>query len=308
MEHHDVDPAQVNDFDCGAVHWLGISPAARKVTDFSNESDNNNDEDEKKENDPPGSESSLLPLAKWLSQQKGVDFHAKQRQGHTPLHKAAWGGHIELLRYLRDVHGLMDDVQDDAGNYAADLADMANTPHHTNMAKFLREECSAEKLKSCHILGVNMDADKHEIRQAYLRKVRLVHPDRLMIQSKSNSTITTKSEHKMTTITSENEQEYVYDFDTLKRAYDHLILENGVGVQSNPSHSINLMLAINAHNPKPQPQSQPLDNSISDSFDISTTTAIHEKDANTHETEEQNLQQHATETTQRTNAGKKKDK
>ena len=46
----------------------------------------------------------LLLLADWL-RQRGLDFHATQRQGHTPLHKAAWGGHVDLCRWRRDVCG-----------------------------------------------------------------------------------------------------------------------------------------------------------------------------------------------------------
>eukprot|EP00978_Attheya_sp_CCMP212_P028373 scaffold97840_cov57-Attheya_sp.AAC.2 len=96
----------------------------------------------------------LIPLAKWLTTQPSVDYSHLQRQGHSALHKAAWGGHIALIRYLRDEHGLMNDRQDDAGNSAADLADMANTMRHTNVAKFLRQECSPARAKSCSILGV----------------------------------------------------------------------------------------------------------------------------------------------------------
>jgi hypothetical protein len=109
VEEHGVDPCQVNDFDCGAVvHWLGICPVHR-ANDL------------------------LFPLAKWLAQQPGIDFSSRQRQGHTPLHKAGWGGHLALIQYLRNKHGLSDDAQDDAGNFAADLADMAHTPRQDKL-------------------------------------------------------------------------------------------------------------------------------------------------------------------------------
>ena len=32
---------------------------------------------------------SLIPLARWLAQQKKINFHLKQRQGHTPMHKVS---------------------------------------------------------------------------------------------------------------------------------------------------------------------------------------------------------------------------
>lgn len=66
VEEQGVEAAQVNEFDCGAVHWIGISPQSQNE----------------------GGEG-LLPLAKWLAEQPGVDFHKRQRQGHTPLHKVS---------------------------------------------------------------------------------------------------------------------------------------------------------------------------------------------------------------------------
>lgn len=199
VEEQGVRPDQLNDFDCGAVHWIGISPLDR-----AGDSDGN----------------ALLPLAKWLARQDGVDFSLRQRQGHTPLHKASWGGHVALLRYLRDKHGLLDTIQDYAGNFAADLADMANTPRHNRVAQFLRQECSGERANSCRILGVSLRATDAEIRKAYLQRAKEVHPDRQP----------------------GTQQEEEEDFSALQRAYQHLTLENGLGRQSNPAHSLKLML------------------------------------------------------------------
>lgn len=194
VEEHGVDPLQLNDFDCGAVHWIGICPQTRAE--------------------------GILALAKWLNDQNGIDFHQRQRQGHTPLHKAAWGGHLALIRYLRDEHGLMDDVQDYAGNYAADLSDMANTERHSEVAQFLRRECNAARAQSCSVLGVPLDSSVSDIRKAYLAKAREAHPDR---RNKTNTT---------------------HDFDAIHKAYEHLTLEGGTGSQCNPAHSLNLMLEL----------------------------------------------------------------
>lgn len=204
VDDQGVDPCQLNDFDCGAVHWLGICPLQR------------------------ASDDSLLPLARWLAQQPGIDFTLKQRQGHTPLHKAAWGGHLALIQYLRNEHGLWDDFQDDAGNFGADLADMADTPHHDTIARYLREQCSRARSHSCAILGVEATASRSEIRSAYLEKARIVHPDRQQGQATGNK----------------DNDNGTRDFDTLQKAYVHLMEKDGRGNQSNPSHSLNLMLQV----------------------------------------------------------------
>ena len=201
VEEQGVDPCQVNDFDCGAVHWLGICPQTRV-----------NMED--------GSD--LLPLTKWLAKQPGIDFTMQQRQGHTPLHKAAWGGHLALIQYLRNDQNLWDNIQDDAGNFAADLADMAHTARHAVIAKYLRQHCSRAKAASCAILGIEPSSSRREIRKAYMEKARLLHPDRQR----------------------DCRGDGVNDFHALHKAYVHLLQEDGHGNQSNPAHSLNLMLQV----------------------------------------------------------------
>jgi len=125
-----------------------------------------------------------------------------------------------LLRYLRDVHGAWDNVQDDAGNYAADLADMANTDRHRRVAEFLRRECSDARAKSCQTLGVPLTATNEEIRQAYLCKAKQLHPDKNQGGASEE------------------------EFNAIKRAYDHLTVEHGRGNQTNPAHSLNLMIEV----------------------------------------------------------------
>ena len=73
VDEQRVDPSQLNEFDCGAVHWIGISPLSR-------------------------ADKGLLPLAKWLAQQPGINFQQRQRQGHTPLHKVR---NVELESYRK---------------------------------------------------------------------------------------------------------------------------------------------------------------------------------------------------------------
>eukprot|EP00934_Nitzschia_sp_Nitz4_P003086 Nitzschia sp. Nitz4//scaffold60_size111251//8023//9384//NITZ4_004135-RA/size111251-processed-gene-0.23-mRNA-1//-1//CDS//3329555528//3076//frame0 len=195
VEEHNVDPAQQNDFCCAGVHWIGLCPHE---------------------------DADLLPLAKWLAQQPGVSFHVKQKTGHSPMHKAAWGGHLELIRYFHEEHGLWDDSPDEAGNYAADMADMARSSRHAKVAAFLREHCSVARAESCRILGISTMATVSEIRKAYLERAKAVHPDSQ----------------------GENGSKGV-EFCALHDAYRHLIDEGGRGNQSNPAHSLKLMLELN---------------------------------------------------------------
>lgn len=204
VEQCHVDPAQKNDFSCSAVHWLGICP---KI------------------------EEDLVPLAEWLAQQPGVTFQCRQKQGHTPLHKAAWGGHLALIQYLHRRQGLWDDTRDHAGNYAADLADMANTPRHSVIAQYLRNTCSRSREESCKILGVDTTATTTEIRKAYLERAREVHPDAGNRSGSPNTEI---------------------EFGQLHDAYRHLVDHGGQGNQFNPAHSLKLMLELSIRDDEKQ--------------------------------------------------------
>ena len=237
-----VDPCETNDFECGAIHWLAMAPV--ECAGRLNEDEPNEHEAHYKL--PIGSTgSALIPTAQWLSQQPGINFHAQQRQGHTPLHKAAWMGHLAMIHYLHTVHDLWDDHQDEAGNYAADLSDMApreNLNHHNHstttttphaaVADYLRAFCSRERAQSCAILEVSLEATATQIRQAYLSKAKQVHPDRIHrpgIPKNSDSAC---------------QNAEIGDFDAVSKAYQHLTAGNGRGQQSNPAHSLNLMLQV----------------------------------------------------------------
>lgn len=56
-------------------------------------------------------------MARWLASQPGINFFVKQRQGHTALHKAAWGGHLALVRYFREEIGMWDEKKDDDNHH-----------------------------------------------------------------------------------------------------------------------------------------------------------------------------------------------
>ncbi len=201
-----IPKQEMNDFGCGIIHWLGIVPKSRSKD--------------------------ILSLARWIIEDYGVDVCSKQNQGHTVLHKASWGGHMELVVYLHEVHGMYDDMIDHAGNYAADLCDMANTEKHSKIASYLRKECSLEYKESCTILGVTADMKEDEIRKAYLEKARKCHPDRLNTDgSRAPDTD---------------------EFQRVKKAFDHLMRGGIATKQKNPAHSIQLLLELqgrsNDHN------------------------------------------------------------
>ncbi|KAL1523893.1 hypothetical protein AB1Y20_018812 [Prymnesium parvum] len=186
-----VDAAQRNAFGCGAQHWLGTCPAERAG--------------------PAGE--ALLPMAAWL-RRHGVDWAAAQRQGHRPLHKAAWGGHLALCRWLRDVCGARDDAPDLSGNWAADVAEMAG---HAALAGWLRRECSDARARSCEALGLPADTtDARVIRRAYLECARRTHPDGAGGGGEG--------------------------FERVHAAYVHLTERGGRGEQANPTHSLRKMV------------------------------------------------------------------
>jgi hypothetical protein len=194
---------EVNDFGCGIIHWMGIAPTQRAEG------------------------GGLVPLAQWIFSQQGIDINMRQSQGRTVLHKASWGGHFDLVRYLHEEHGMYDDVKDHAGNYAADLCDMANTERHDVIAKYLRKECSLEYRHSCNVLGLDRtklsllekDVGREEIRRAYLFKAKECHPDKRG---------------------TDNDDE----FQSVKKAYEHLMAGGAAIQQKNPMHSIHLMLEV----------------------------------------------------------------
>ena len=262
------DPAKdFNDFGCGAVHWLGIAPESRaNCNRGSNEGGNSNDNDDENEHNDSwyNDGRDLLPLARWLATLPGIDFDARQRQNHTALHKASWGGHLALVDYLHEDHDMWDDIVDDAGNYAASLADMAHTPKHSKIADYLRRHCSRKRAESLLILGLkgreeDSTLGKDAIRKAYLAKARQLHPDRLVSMSSpagnpshgnANDALGEATEGEVATAARNNNEDEnanaapttLVTFDALRKAYLHLTEEDGVGDQSNPAHSLNLML------------------------------------------------------------------
>lgn len=151
-----IDPAQVNDFDCGAIHWVGLAPFGRKYH--------------------------VLAMAKYLHETLELPMTLPQRQNHTALHKAAWGGHLELVRYLHRTLLMWDTVRDTAGYTAAGLAVLAG---NQTVARYLRRFASERTYNALAILEIDpmlwLTNNEHDILpqiiRSYRKKVRQCHPD-----------------------------------------------------------------------------------------------------------------------------------
>ena len=223
VEEAGVDVTQLNSFDCGAQHWLGTAPRERAGVDGE----------------------ALLPLAVWLKE-KGCDMHAAQRQGHRPLHKAAWGGQMALCKWLRDSCAAVDDSQDHGGNYAADVAEMGG---HGKLAEWLRAECSGARARSLALLGLPAETtDPSIIRAAFMSLARSCHPDRLQRLEATGGMV-----EAVEAVSAEGgccsaaraaaaAGSAAVDFETIRAAYEHLTIGGGRGNQSNPTHSLHKML------------------------------------------------------------------
>jgi ankyrin repeat protein len=155
VEKHSVDACQLNDFACGAQHWIGLSPKHRAG--------------------PNGID--LIPMADWLLHTCKLEFRLPQRQGHTPLHKASWGGHLALVEWLCRELDLIDHKPDHAGNYASDIAEMG---HHTEVADWLRRFACPARANAATLLGVPMliHHEDPQLKVAYHLLCKTIHPDK----------------------------------------------------------------------------------------------------------------------------------
>ena len=193
-----------NGFNCGLMHWIGLVPMKRWGCD------NNVGATNDKPNDDG---SGVLPLARYLHS-LGITYESSPEncntQGHTPNHKAAWGGNLSLIKYFRDEHGVYDTVQDEAGNYSADIAKMRS---NMEVHQWLLDQGNGDRAQSYSLLGLELDADMETVKRRYRELAREHHPDKRHAHTDDES------------------------FMRFKAAYEHLTKENGIGQQMNPKYS-----------------------------------------------------------------------
>ncbi|KAL7542106.1 hypothetical protein ACHAXR_011530, partial [Thalassiosira sp. AJA248-18] len=165
--------------------------------------------------------SGVLPLARFLHS-LGIVYESTPQnsntQGHTPNHKAAWGGNLPLIQYFRDEHGVYDTVQDAAGNYAADIAKMrGNLQCH----QWLLEHGNGDRAESYKVLGLDVGAEMDVVRRRYMELARESHPDKA---------------NQLNNINDEKKVDFDNDFVKIKSAYEHLTKDGGMGTQKNPKY------------------------------------------------------------------------
>lgn len=218
-----------NGFNCGLMHWIGLVP--QKRWGGNAQQDVGDDTDSEDEPNCQDDGTGVLPLARYLHS-LGVTYEStpanSNTQGHTPLHKAAWGGNLPLLRYLRDEHGVYDTLQDQAGNYCADIAKMRG---NAEVHRWLLEQGSLDRRESCRVLGLDEEASDEEVRRRYHELARRRHPDKRHRMATDDGGSGDGGDDK---IASDDER---CDFLRIKEAYEHLTKEGGVGKQRNPKYS-----------------------------------------------------------------------
>lgn len=207
-----------NGFHCGLMHWIGLVPKKRWRGDSSKSNDTDGND-----NDSNDDGSGVLPLARYLHS-LGISYRStpenSNSQGHTPMHKAAWGGNLALLRYFREEHGVYDTVQDHAGNYSADIAKMRG---EMEVHRWLLEEGSGDRAESYRVLGLDVEAGLEVVKRRYWELAKLHHPDRVgdgLNDGKCDNDV--------------DLDDRLEEFIKIKAAYEHLTKDNGIGKQKNP--------------------------------------------------------------------------
>jgi ankyrin repeat protein len=221
-----------NGYDCGLAHWVGLVPRKRWGGDGDRVEDGDDDG------------SGVLPLARYLHR-AGVSYDSSppncNTQGHTPAHKAAWGGNLALLRYYRDEFGVFDTVQDVAGNYCADIARMRG---NVRCRGWLLEHANGRRAESLAILGLDAAGetapDLDDVRRRFVELARESHPDgrarRRRRGGDRGDDDDDGGDGHDDGDDGVDKDSTADDFVRIRAAYEHLTNEGGMGAQSNPKY------------------------------------------------------------------------
>lgn len=121
VQKHNSDPFAMNDWNCGAAHFVAMS-LGNEGTD------------------------ALIALCEYLKNECGVDFTSRQKQGHTPLHKAASRKNRHVIEWLADERkSTKQDIealggQDDGGNSPSQI--WLSVGGDNAFCQWMKEVCS----------------------------------------------------------------------------------------------------------------------------------------------------------------------
>lgn len=265
---------QTNDFGCNALHWLAICPSgprsgpagANLVPTAQWLYTMQQQQKQKTISQTENCQTTRVVLSTKHQDDPWMNlFAATQKQGHSAWHKAAWLGHTALLRYLHDCHDVWDDQPDRAGNYGVDLAIMghefrrqqhqqqsSNTDPSSSLdgdaVDYIRQHASRSAQHSCDVLGISLQDAKDPVlvRRVYLQQAKRFHPDRQKQQQQLMNNSNLGVEGAISKETPSNPPPdpaaSVVAFDAVCRAYRHLTIEQGRGLQKNPAHDAHKLL------------------------------------------------------------------
>ncbi|KAL7544778.1 hypothetical protein ACHAWF_008142 [Thalassiosira exigua] len=120
VETHHADILALNEWDCGAAHWAAMS-LGREGTE------------------------KLIEICDYL-RARGLDFAARQKQGHSPLHKAASRKNSAVIEWLAKPSTFSDEerrfmsLPDVGGNRPSDV--WLSVGGEENFGLWMKNECS----------------------------------------------------------------------------------------------------------------------------------------------------------------------